>query len=177
MSRDEAAIELFVTVLVEEEERVRRYWREFFRERAMPLEVFESPADFKMNFWRRGWKIRFFLDQDIGEERGAGVELARFVRLWPERISTALVTAYPPALFGRELAVGVLDAVYSKYPVDIFGEHFFEMRMRREVDERGVAPVLADSIGRLAGAYQDLCAVHARGLTPGITNKEGEKRD
>lgn len=176
MTRDDSVIE-FVTVLVEEEERVRQYWREFFRERAMPLEVFASAGEFKATFWRSGWKLRFFFDQDIGEERGAGVELARFVRLWPERISTALVTAYPSALFGRELASGILDAVYSKYPAELFGERFFEMRMRREVDERGVAPVLADSIGRLSGAYQDLCAVQARGLASAITNNEGENRD
>lgn len=155
-----------VTVLVEEEERVRRYWIEFFGERGMPLQVFESAPAFLRTVKPAGVPIRFFFDQDMGEERGVGVSLARYVQFWRERVSTSLVTAYPPAFFRRELQDNVIDAVLPKFPSKVFGEGFFEMRMRREIREVGVAPTLADAVDRISTACQKLYAVQGCGLTP-----------
>ena len=78
---EEQTSRLCTTVLVEEEERVRHYWREFFTEREMPLAVFEDEWRFLREFRPTGSPVRFFFDQDMGEERGVGGKLTRLVRL------------------------------------------------------------------------------------------------
>lgn len=166
-----------VTVLVEEEERVRRYWREFFDERAVPLLVFESADVFLKTVRPGGNSFRFFFDQDMGDDRGVGIRLARHVQHWRERLSTALVTAYPPGCFTRELQENIIDAVLSKYPSKIFGERFFETRIRREIEERGLTPILEDSIDRLSTAYQELYAVHGHALSLGLVKPLGGRNE
>lgn len=147
------------TVLVEEEERICRFWREYFAERDMAILTFQEPEEFLNAELNNGRPIQFYFDQDFGSRRSIGTELARIVRDWPGRMSTALVTAYEPSDFESEIEDGVLDRVLPKYPDDIFPSDFFEQRIQREADEVGHTKFIESELNKLAEGIR-------RGLSP-----------
>jgi hypothetical protein len=104
-------------VLVEEESRIRSRWQQIASEKGLDLVVYENPekflADFAHNHFSR--RHRFFLDQDFGERRGVGVQIARIIKArMPSYV--CIVTAYPKDLFCLELSIGVIDDVADKFP-------------------------------------------------------------
>lgn len=144
------------SILVEEEERIRRFWKEFFLERHMVLEVYDSEANFLKELPNIGHPVQFYFDQDFAYERGVGIRLASLVKNSPQRFSTSLVTAYPPILFRKEIQVGTLDSVLPKYPAIVFGENFFRTRMKIEFEDFGFYPVISECTDRLQKAIEPL---------------------
>lgn len=144
------------SVIVEDEERIRRFWKEFFRERGMKLYVYDSEESFLEVFQIISFPMQFYFDQDFGHKRGVGVRLANLVKNSPFRVSTNLITSYPAELFSNEIHDGVLDSVLSKYPGSIFGSNFFKSRMRKECDEKGAHLVVAECAGQVLRALEPL---------------------
>lgn len=144
------------SVIVEDDERVRKFWKEFFYERGMKLYLYDSEESFLDVYQIICFPMQFYFDQDFGRERGVGVRLANLVKNSPYRVSTNLITSYPAELFSNEIQDGVLDSVLPKYPGSIFGANFFKARMRKECDERGEDTVVAECVGQVLHALEPL---------------------
>ncbi len=144
------------SIMVEDEERVRRFWKEFFRERGMKLFLYDSEKSFLEVHSIICFPVQFYFDQDFYQERGVGVRLANLVKNSPYRVSTHLITAYSPSDFSEELQNGVLDSVLPKYPVGLFGSNFFRTKMKKECNERGAEVVVAECAGRILQAIDPL---------------------
>jgi hypothetical protein len=125
---DPQKIPLIPTILVEEENRIRRNWSHHFRSRNLPFWQFSSPESFHAGLPTIIAHItndtQFYLDQDFGNRRGLGVKMAKEIREAFPKVWIALVTAYPPDYFQKELFSGILNAVLPKYPRHIFGDFF-----------------------------------------------------
>jgi hypothetical protein len=149
-----------LTVLVEEEERVRRYWREFFDANGLGLEVFAEPEGFLAALPRLEQsraRTRFYFDRDFGvNRRGVGTELAALTRSAIPDAQIALVTAYWPEDFKDEFQAGILNAVYPKYPEPIFGPNYFNARFRLEMQEVGAEKLVPEMLSRLAEGLEPL---------------------
>lgn len=145
-----------LSVLVEDEERIRRFWNEYFALNKMPLLVFSSDDEFLREIDKINVPTQFYFDQDFGSRRGVGVELANHVFKMPIRFNTNLITSYPLFFFKQELEDGILDFILPKYPIDIFGENYFENRMKREIEEKGVACILKESVQQLEESFKPL---------------------
>jgi FixJ family two-component response regulator len=155
------------TVLVEDEESIRRAWEEFFHERGMRLQTFDSAESFLRNFKSDGTPVEFFFDQDFESQRGVGTWLAAKVWSHPDRIATSLVTSYPSVHFVDELSSGVLDAVFPKFPVRIFGEEFFEKHILRRMEREGISSIIQESVDRLEKAAEKFERAMAKQLDRG----------
>ena len=144
------------SVLVEDEERVRRFWKEFFSERGMKLYLYDSEESFLEIHQVICFPVQFYFDQDFGLNRGVGLRLANLVKTSPYRVSTNLVTAYDPADFVSEIHGGVLDSVLPKFPSTLFGVNFFKSKMRQEMDERGPEAVVEECAKQVLQALEPL---------------------
>lgn len=154
--RDFSHLSRGLSVLVEEEESIRRSWQLFFAERGLRLLVFDSADAFLTGFRPQGELVEFFFDQDFGNQRGVGLRLALIVRNWPGRTGTALVTNYDPEDFEVEIAAGTLSAVLSKFPDSIFGEGYYDRHLERRFREQGHQAVLIESVSRVGDAFRRL---------------------
>lgn len=106
-------------VLVEEHQYIRDDWTRIAADKKLSLKTYADERDFLAALASNVFAgpERFYLDQDFGRERGVGVRMARAIRRrWP-KASVFLVTAYPKLLFRRELAEGLIDDVFDKYPM------------------------------------------------------------
>jgi hypothetical protein len=120
---------------VEEHELTRKLWKEYYQENAWPLEVFENPLEFLEQlerFSQRDEKMYFFFDQDFGNIRGVGVQLARAVRGLNRYQTVSLVTYHVPSSFVCELREGLLQYVFEKYPEHLFGVDFLDSRIKKQ---------------------------------------------
>lgn len=155
-SRDFTHLGRGLSILVEEEESIRRSWQLFFAERGLRLIVFDCADAFLAGFRPGEESVEFFFDQDFGSQRGVGLRLAAIVRNWPGRTGTSLVTNYDPEDFEVEIAAGMLNAVLPKFPDGIFGEGYFDRHMERRFREQGHQAVLIESVSRVGAAFRDL---------------------
>lgn len=124
-----------LTVLVEEDESVRKQWIRYYEKNQWDLIVFENPLEFfgqLDNFRDRTEKVYFFFDQDFGRVRGVGVEMARAVKGLNPAQSVSLITNYDPEDFHSEVASRLVDYVFGKFPEPIFGEEFFDEDFRED---------------------------------------------
>lgn len=121
-------------VLVEDDELVRRFWSDYFKEKGWELSVFDSELEFRKRFRPSGLPVRFFFDQDFGLKRGIGCALAKHVENWSARHATYLITSYPAYFFEEEVRSGMIDGVYPKFPVEIFGPNYDSDCWRRVYD-------------------------------------------
>lgn len=153
-NRDYSHLSRLRSVLVEEDASIRRSWQLFFAERGMDLLVFGSAESFLKGYRHQEEPVEFFFDQDFGIHRGVGLRLAHLVRNWRGRIGTSLVTAYRAPDFEAELKAGVIDAVLPKFPEEIFGPGYFEIHIRRQIQERGAVNAFADSLSQLCKGLQ-----------------------
>lgn len=144
------------SILVEDDERVRRFWREFFIERGMQLYLYDSEKSFQNVYQIICFPVQFYFDQDFGQDRGVGLRLAKLIKNSPYRVSTSLVTAYSPDVFSSEIHEGLLDSILPKYPSTLFGANFFKAKMRKETDDKGAVTVVADSAAQLLEAMEPL---------------------
>lgn len=122
----------------------------FFHKCGMRLLTFESAESFIANYRHDGEVVEFFFDQDFGSRRGVGVQLATYVQTWKGRTGTSLITSYLPEEFDGELAEGILDAVFPKFPAQIFGEDYFTVYVRNQVEAKGFESFIKDSFDRLS---------------------------
>jgi hypothetical protein len=116
-----------LTVLVEEEEMIRRVWSAYFQASQMPIAVFDSPESFTavLNDLKASDKpVQFYFDQAFGERRSEGLRMAAMVRDWPNRRFSALVTNYGAWCFSDALRQAEIDDVFDKYPEKLFGQKF-----------------------------------------------------
>jgi len=123
--RDMNPIPHSLSILVEEDSRVRRVWSNHFRANEQSLLTFEYPSEFLTyldSLAGSSERIWFYLDQDFGSSRGVGLELARRIRALLDNDHIALVTSYPRELLSEELKSGLTDAVFPKYPQETFGD-------------------------------------------------------
>ncbi len=154
--RDFSHLSRGLSILVEEEESIRRSWSLFFSKQGLRLLVFDSAENFLAEFHPQGEPVEFFFDQDFGNQRGVGLRLATIVRNWPGRTGTSLVTNYDPEDFEVEISGGTLDAVLPKFPDSIFGEGFYVQHMERRFREQGQLAVLIESVSRVSNAFRSL---------------------
>ena len=145
-----------LSVLVEEEEGIRRSWLAYFRERGMRLLVFESAEAFLAGYRPDGDPVEFFFDQDFGANRRVGLRLAALVHGWEGRTGTSLVTSYPPSAFEEQLSSGILDNVLAKFPESIFGPGYHEIHVQQQIREKGLGRFVSDSLDRIRSAFDDL---------------------
>lgn len=145
-----------LTVLVEEESEIRKTWMDYFEKCGMKLLTFDSARSFISDFRPNGDPVEFFFDQDFGSTRGVGLRLAAYVKAWPNRTGTSLVTSYPPEIFESELDTGLIDAVFPKFPEEIFGEEYSWNHFHRLVDEEGYEALLTESMSKLTKSLERL---------------------
>lgn len=173
MKRDLFHLRDCLTVLVEEDASIRRSWIEFFEKCGLKLLIFESAESFISDFRPDGCPVEFFFDQDFGSVRGVGTKLASYVQTWPGRTGTSLVTAYVPETFENELAIGLIDAVLSKFPEEIFGADYFKEHVRQKVSREGVGRVIAESVEKISEAFGQLERVVVLPALSGRTREVG----
>jgi hypothetical protein len=140
------------TVLVEEHEWVRKSWEEHYRANNWPLETFENPLEFLKQLDRfsgRDEKIYFFFDEDFGRIRGVGCQLARAVKGLNAHQTVSLVTNHIPEFYQRELREGLLQYVFDKFPVAVFGVGF----------EKTFLTGRRDILRLMERSFEDRCAL------------------
>lgn len=125
-----------IYVLVEEEAAIRTEWLKIAKTKGLALMTYPDPhwllADIA-NGALRG-NERFYLDHDMHGVRGVGVALADVLKKqWPYAF-TALVTAYPKSMFRDELARGLLNDVFGKFPAPFENQAFTAWEKRNERD-------------------------------------------
>lgn len=145
-----------LTILVEEEESIRRSWEAHFRATGRKLKTYASATEFIPEFVPTGDALDFFFDQDFGTERGVGLRLAAYVRPWKDRLNTGLVTAYPKSFFEEELDSGLIDDVHEKFPEHLFGPEYFNTHMKRRFQDEGAERVWETATLRIHGALEHL---------------------
>lgn len=124
-------------VLVEEEKAIRDEWLRIASTKNLFLMTYPD-AEWFLNDMRNGvfsGREKFFLDQDFGEVRGVGLRLARIIKAqWPNAYAS-LVTAYPKFLFRREIAAGLLNDAFGKYPAPFENPAFttWEQQYEQEI--------------------------------------------
>lgn len=124
-------------VLVEEEATIRQEWLKIAASKDILLMTYPDPEWFLSDLGQGRFREqdRFYLDQDFGEVRGVGIHLARAIKnRWSEAYA-CLVTAYPKFLFRHELAAGVINDVFGKYPSPFDKPEFtaFEQEYERKI--------------------------------------------
>lgn len=120
-------LQLSHTVLVEEFEHIIIPWKAHFEKNLKrPLTAFQNPEHFvdqlnsllDRNSDVTHWQ--FFLDNDFGDYRDIGLQLARYLRKRLPGAEIYLITFHEKRKFSRDLWSGVLDGVYEKFPNTLF---------------------------------------------------------
>ncbi len=113
-----------ITVLVEDDSMIRWLWQNHFNRHNRKLLIFATPEGFIYELPHLnevyGSNIKYYLDQDFGEDRGVGVKIAERMRESYPSAWISLVTGYRCEDFVDELKSGLLDAVCHKFPHHIF---------------------------------------------------------
>ncbi len=123
-----------VHILVEEEAEIRTDWLRIGKQKGLAVMTYPN-AEWFLDDLAHGCfhgDERFYLDQDMDGVRGVGLRLSRIIKERWSDAYTCLVTAYPKALFRRELREGAVDDVFGKYPSPFDNPAFTEIERRYE---------------------------------------------
>jgi len=112
-------------VLVEASSEVRAIWLTVAMRLQLRLGLYSRPYEFLLDLSLFTDSTKFYLDQDLNENRGEGLKLAKVIRS-QFASEIFLITSYPRRNFKAELALGIINDVYGKYPWPFTLENAFD---------------------------------------------------